>query len=117
MQQHSTIAAASRRSHRWQPLPQVVNLHRQAGSLGSVFLGAVLAVSAALWTYAGTPADPQRVAAVMASAQKSAAASDLVRYELAHTPAPTIWQLSSLRRQADEVLALGFSKPQRSPDD
>lgn len=79
-------------------------------SLGNIFIGAVLTTAAGLWVYAGTTADPQRVAALVATAQRSAAASDLVRYELAKTPAPTIWQLSSLRRQADQVLALDASK-------
>lgn len=94
MQQHLMIAADS----------------RQAGSLGSIFLVSVLAVFAALWIYGGTTADPERVAALVTSAQKSAAASDLVRFELAQTPAPTIWQLSSLRRRADEVIALDAAK-------
>lgn len=110
MQQHSMTAAASRLAYRTLPAPQTRKLHLQAGSLGNIFLASVLAVFAALWIYGGTTADPERVAALVASAQKCASASDLVRFELAQTPAPTIWQLSSLRRRADEVLALDVSK-------
>ena len=87
-----------------------MNRCTQPGALGNLFIGVVLAIAAGLWVYAGTTADPQLVAALVESAQRSAAASDLVRFELAKTPAPTIWQLSSLRCQADQVIALDVSK-------